>query len=311
MITIDLNELKDKLKPIIGVINSMEPIGNHKLQRHLVYKLSCGNKTYVIKLYYKKNKWNKEVGSLKIFANSEALIPKIVDYGVFDNGVEWLICNFIEGDLLNHVYDKMSLDNLKEIYYDMGRQLGIIHHHKEVEFWGSMDEDGNDIKGFNSYREYFEDLMNEILLMLYSSEHQKVELLKESEIKLKSMYSILDEVNKPTLCHNDFEPRNMLVSKIDDKYCLKAIIDFEQCIAIDIDEELVHFYLPLMKKDEILADNFKLGYEEFGFINLERLNSKKDLYSLRKGLGICSWAKDVSYDYYLQGIKILEETMNR
>ena len=279
MITIDLNRLKEKLKPVIGVIDSIEPIGNHELERHLVYKISCSNKTYVIKLYYKKNKWNKEVGSLKLLANSDALIPKVLDYGVFDNGIEWLIYDFIEGELLSQVYEKLSLDNLKEIYYDMGRQLGIIHHHREVDFWGTMDEDCKDIKGCTSYREYFEDSINEILLMLYSSEHQKLGLLKESEIRLKSMYSILDEVNKPTLCHNDFEPSNILVSKIDDKYCLKAIIDFEQCIAIDIDEE-------------------------FGVINLEGLNSKKDLYNLRKGLGICSWAKEPAYDYYLQFVYI-------
>jgi thiamine kinase-like enzyme len=41
------------------------------------------------------------------------------------------------------------------------------------------------------------------------------------------MYSILEEVNKPTLRHNDFYPRNILVSKTDDKYHLKAIIDLE------------------------------------------------------------------------------------
>lgn len=311
MITIELNELKEKLKPIIGIVDSIEPIGNHDLERHLVYKVSCNNKNYVIKLYYKRNRWNREVASLKCFGNSGALIPQIVDYGVFDNGIEWLIYSFIEGELLSQVEENLSLDNLKDIYYDIGRQLGIIHHHKKVKFWGGMDKGGKGVKGFKTYREYFEDFTDEILLMLYSSEHQKVELFKEADLRVKSMYHILDDVNKPTLCHNDFEPRNILVSKVDDKYFLKAIIDFEQCIAIDRDEELVYFYLPLMENHKLLAENFKLGYEEFGVINLEVLNSKKDLYNLRKGLGICSWAKEVAYDYYLEGIKILEETMNR
>lgn len=52
MLTINLEELIHKLKLIIGRVDSIEPIGNHNLQRHLVYKLSCGNKKYVIKLYY-------------------------------------------------------------------------------------------------------------------------------------------------------------------------------------------------------------------------------------------------------------------
>lgn len=29
------------------------------------------------------------------------------------------------------------------------------------------------------------------------------------------------------------------------------------------------------------------------------------------GLGICAWTKEVNYEYYLEGIKILEETMDK
>lgn len=311
MLNIDLNELKDKLKPIIGIVDSIEPIGNHNLQRHLVYKLSCGSKKYVIKLYYKKNRWNREVASLKLFANTEGLVPKIVDYGIFDNGLEWLVYDFIEGELLTQVHEKLSLDNLKDIYYEMGRQLGIIHCHKEFDFFGSMDENGRSIQGFVTYRKYFEDLMNRILSELYSFERQNLTLLKEAENRLKSMYSILDEVSKATLCHNDFSPRNILVSEIDDKYYLKAIIDFEQSIPIDIDKELVQVYLPLIENDKVLAERFKSGYEEFGRINLSKLDLKRDFYNLHMGLGICAWAKEVNYEYYLEGIKILEETVNR
>lgn len=311
MLNIDLNELKDKLKPIIGIVDLIEPIGNHKLQRHLVYKLSSGNKIYVIKLYYKKNRWNREVACLKLFESTEVLTPQIFDYGVFDNGLEWLIYDFIEGELLSQVDEKLSLDNLKVIYYEMGRQLGIIHCHKEFDFFGSMNENGKSIQGFTTYRAYFEDLMNRILPELYSFEHQNLILLKEAENRLKSMYSLLDEVNKATLCHNDFGPRNILVKEIDGRYYLKAIIDFEQSVPIDIDKELIQIYLPLIEKDKVLAEHFKSGYEEFGSINLSKLSLKRDFYNLHIGLGICAWAKEVDYDYYLEGIKILEETMNR
>lgn len=90
--------------------------------------------------------------------------------------------------------------------------------------------------------------MNRILLVLYSFNHKDLELLKKSEIRLKSMYSILDEVNKPTLCHNDFYPRNILVSKTDDKYHLKAIIDLEQCMASDIDGISSSLFSPYGKR---------------------------------------------------------------
>ena len=311
MLTIDLDELKDKLKSIVEVIDSIEPIGNHNLKRHLVYKLLCGNKNYVIKLYYKKNRWNREVASLKILTNSDVLTPKIVDYGIFNNGLEWMIYDFVEGELLGHVSKDISLENLKQIYIDMGRQLGMIHNHKEFNFYGSMDENGQGIQDFCSYRSYFEDLVNRELPVLYSFEHQNLELIQQAESQLKSMYALLDEVDKPTLCHNDFGPRNILVSEKNGIFYLKAIIDFEQSTLIDIDKELVQVYFPLIESNGLLAESFKLGYEEYGDIDLGKLRLKKDFYNLYKGLGICAWAKEVDYDYYLEGIKLLEATMNR
>lgn len=308
-LTINLNELKDKLKPTIGGVDSIEAIGNHHLKRHLVYKLSCGDKKYVIKLYYKKNKWNREVASLKLFENSQLLAPKIMDYGIFDDGMEWLIYKFIEGQLLSDVYKNISSNNLKEIYFEMGRQLGMIHYQKEFKFYGSMDEYGNSIDGFTRYREYFEDLVDTMLSKLYSFEHENFELIKQAEKKLKSMYYILNEVDKPTLCHNDFCPRNTLVDEYNGQYYLKAIIDFEQCIPTNKDEELIQVYMPLIESNQALAGSFKLGYEELGKIDYSKLSLKKDFYNLRKGLEICSWSKEVDYSYYLKGIKLLEETM--
>lgn len=310
MLNIDLDELKDKLSPIIGDINSIEPIGNHNLKRHLVYKLSCGNKNYVIKLYYKKNRWNREVASLKIFTNSNVLTPKIIDYGIFENGLEWMICDFIEGQLLSHASKDIPLDNLKKIYRDMGRQLGMMHNHKEFNFYGGMNESGKSIQEFNTYRDYFEDLINRELPALYSFEHENLELIKQAENKLKSMYSLLDEVHKPTLCHNDFGPRNIIVSENNGIFYLKAIIDFEQSVSIDKDKELVQVYFPLIENNGELAESFKLGYEEYEDIDLSKLSLKKNFYNLHRGLGICAWAKEVDYDYYLEGIKLLEETMN-
>lgn len=311
MLNIDLDELKDKLSPIIGDIDSIKPIGNHNLKRHLVYKLSCGNKNYVIKLYYKKNRWNREVASLKIFTNSNVLTPKIIDYGIFKNGLEWMLCDFMEGQLLSRASKDILLDNLKQIYKDMGRQLGMVHNHKEFNFYGSMDEDGRSIQEFITYRDYFEDLINRDLPALYSFEHENLALIQEAENKLKSMYSLLDEVEKPTLCHNDFGPRNIIVGKNNGKFYLKAIIDFEQSTLIDKDKELVQVYLPLIEDNGELAESFKLGYEEYEDIDLSKLSLKKDFYNLHRGLGICAWAKDVDYNYYLEGVRLLEETMNR
>lgn len=309
MFSINLDELKSKIEPIIGNIDSIQPIGNHELKRHLVYKLLCGNQKYVIKLYFRKNRWNREVFCYKHFEDTEVLVPRIVDYGIFDNGTEWLIYEYIEGVLLNHVIEKLRVNSLKEIYFDIGRQLSIIHHHKRFDFFGSMNKKGESIKGFTTYRAYFEALTSRMLTSLHTFNHDNNLLIEQSEIQLKAMYNLLDNVDKANLCHNDFGTRNILVNDSNGKYHLKAIIDFERCVPSDRDKELIYFYLPLREKNIQLANSFRLGYEEYGYIHLDMLYKKKNFYNLYEGLEICSWAKEVAYDYYLKGIEILEDTM--
>ncbi|WP_195837897.1 hypothetical protein [Tissierella pigra] len=41
------------------------------------------------------------------------------------------------------------------------------------------------------------------------------------------------------------------------------------------------------------------------------MNLKKDFYNLHIGLEICAWAKEVNYEYYLEGIKVLKGTVDK
>lgn len=54
-----------------------------------------------------------------------------------------------------------------------------------------------------------------------------------------------------------------------------------------------------------------MGYEKYGTIDFARLYAKEAFYKLADGLSICSWAKEVAYEYYLSGVKTLEEVMAR
>ncbi|MEJ6951367.1 aminoglycoside phosphotransferase family protein [Natronospora cellulosivora (SeqCode)] len=306
MIQISLNEIKSRAKSIVGSVDSIKAIGNHHLKRHLVYKLKCANKNYVLKLYHKKNRWNREVACLKFFADSNILAPEILDYGIFDDGIEWLVYEFIEGKILLDLLDRISLENWNEIYYEMGKQLGLIHGYKNFNFFGSMDEEGNSINNFSKYRDYFEQRINKVLVDLHTFKHDEPLLIRAAEAKLKSMYKIVDGVNEANLCHNDYDQRNIIAVGYNGKYHLTAVIDFEQCVPDDIDKELIYVYLPLLANNQHWAENFIAGYEEYGEINLERLYFKKDFYNLYKGIIICAWAKKVDYDYYLKGLEIIK-----
>ena len=94
--TMNLEQLKDSLRPVTGTISVFEPMGNHELERHLVYTIICEGGVYALKLYLKSDRWNREVANLRRFAGTDVLAPGIVDYGVFENGVEWLVSDFVE-----------------------------------------------------------------------------------------------------------------------------------------------------------------------------------------------------------------------
>lgn len=301
-------ELRDWLMPVVGSICAFEPIGNHELKRHLVYKLTCNERAYVLKLYYKKDRWNREVANLRRFAGTEVSAPRIAGYGVFGNGLEWLVYDYIEGVLFSGVDDKLAEDNRVAIYFEMGRQLGLIHQHK-CGFYGSMDENGNSIHGFMTFKAYFRNLVERTLTKLHGIEHDDPALINKAESTFLAMLDSYCEEPIATLCHNDFGPRNILLAKHAGEYYLKAIIDFEQSIPTDSDEELIAVYLPILERDRGLARSFRAGYELFGKIDLDRLIAKKNFYNLLHGLGICAWAKDVDYAYYLEGVRLLWKTV--
>ncbi len=301
-------ELRDWLMPVIGPICTFEPIGNHELKRHLVYKIISKERAYVLKLYYKKDRWNREVANLRRFAGTEVLAPRIVDYGVFESGLEWLLYDFIEGELLSRVDDTLPKDKREAIYFEMGRQLGLIHQY-ELDFFGSMDEDGRSVYGFKTFKAYFSHLAAKILTELHTVEHDHPLLMKEAESKFLAMLDAFDEEPVATLCHNDFGPRNILVSEGGGTYSLKAVIDFEQSVPTDKHEELIAVYLPMLERDKALASRFRAGYETSQIIDMDRLLAKRDFYSLFRGLGICSWSKEVNYTYYLEGVRLLRSQL--
>ena len=303
---VTFTQLRDWLTPLVGHISAFDPIGNHELKRHLVYKVSCQERVYVLKLYYKKDRWNREVANLRRFAGTEVLAPRMVDYGVFESGLEWLLYDFIEGDLLSRVDAGLALDNREAIYFEMGGQLGLIHQHK-LDFFGSMDENGHSISGFNTFKEYFSQLVAKILTELHTVEHDDPLLMREAESRFLSMLDAFDEEPEATLCHNDFGPRNILVSDTGGQYYLKAVIDFEQSVPTDRDEELISVYLPLLEQDKQLASRFRAGYEQYQTIDMERLLRKRTFYNLFRGLGICSWSKEVNYAYYTEGVRLLRQ----
>lgn len=303
------SELKQRFSAIGYKINELVAIGNHHLKRHLVYKVKINNSYYVLKLYYKKNRWCSEIGALKILKDSEVTVPSIVDYGFFGDGLEWVIIEYVEGCLLINIEENLSIENKIEIYFEMGRQLALIHSEGEFNNFGRISEDMKIKKPYNTFKELVLYDLDRYIEGIDKFVHEEYELMQLGISKLLELIDITETVSKPSLCNNDFGPRNIIVVKENNKYEIAAIIDLEQSSASDSDMELIQLYYNFLGKNELTSKSFLDGYCEVLNIDMSNFMIKRRFYELYKGLSIVSWSKEVDIDHYNEGIELIRKVV--
>lgn len=303
-----ISNMQNIIETIIDNVIEIKPIGNHELERHLVYLVETTEKKYVIKFYFVSNRWNREVAALKILNKSNVLVPNIIDYGKVDN-VEWILYEYVEGTILTKVHEEVPQCNLIDIYFEAGEQLGLIHSFKKFKYYGSLNEDLKFVKKYESFKDYFETEINRIFTNLKKFTHEEIKLINQAKKSLCDNLIKLDSIDQGYLCHNDFGPRNLIIDKEKDVYRLKCVIDFEQSVISDVDRELVLFYCKLLKENRTLSEAFRHGYEKHRVIDENKLFQKKAIYQLYRGLSICSWSKIVDKDHYNEGIEILKKVL--
>ncbi|EQB88021.1 aminoglycoside phosphotransferase [Clostridium punense] len=306
-----LNYTDEQVKDIVTEILKEEvhviPVGNHELKRHLVYVVESKGKIIgVFKLYYRKNRWNREVATLRFFQHRNIKAPTILNLGKLQDGTEWLFMSHIEGETLSKVKDEISEENLKEIYADIGKELGKIHSLETFDFFGDWDEYGNSIENIKNFSIYFEKRVGIIFKELFDQHLEEEQLHRKAGELLKTMLPILDEVKEAHLSNGDFGERNILVKKEAGLWKFSGLIDFEHCVPKDRDSEIINCYYSLLEENPNLAESFKNGYEQYMSFN-PNLEKKRALYEIYSGLDICSWAKIQAPDYYWEGIKILKK----
>ncbi|WP_157950065.1 aminoglycoside phosphotransferase family protein [Vallitalea okinawensis] len=302
-------EVHKKIQSIIGNVVEIKPIGNHDLKRHLVFLVETFEKSYVIKFYYVKNRWNREVAALKLLEDTDILVPHLVDYGKLDE-VEWILYEYVNGALLDTIQEEIPTSNLKDIYFKAGEQLGLLHSLKYFEHYGILNEDLEFKNSYHTFKSYFQNEVERIFTNLNKFTHEEIDLInKAKKTLMKTLEFLNDNDIQARLCHNDFGARNLIVSKDSGAYKLVCVIDFEHSVIADADRELVLFYYSLKDSNEPLWKAFERGYEGHLAINQDSIHDKKLLYRLYRGLSICSWSQNVDKDHYDEGIKILKETL--
>lgn len=300
---------KDIDKIVFNILNkkaTIKAIGNHELKRNLVYLLTDDyGASSVLKIYFRKNRRNREIASLNLLEKSSVKCPKIINYGYIKNDTEWLLSEHIEGEPFDKIIHNINTEDKLMIFEQMGEELGKLHSFKKFNFFGNWDECGNSIDNIYSYKEAFIKRAEITINNLLSRELPDKLLHKKSIESLKKMYDILDDVKNSRLCHNDFDGRNILINKKDNIWNLSSVIDFEQCLPWDKDFDLAILFHKYFLNNKEYKESFFKEYKKYYDMNTE-LDEKMICYLLFIGICICSWAYENANDYYIEGKKILE-----
>lgn len=300
---------KDIDKIVFNILNkkaTIKAIGNHELKRNLVYLLTDDyGASSVLKVYFRKNRRNREIASLRLLEKSSVKCPKLINYGYLKNDTEWMLSEYIEGEPFDKIIDKIDIENKLIIFEQMGEELGKLHSFKKFDFFGNWDEYCNSIDNICSYKEAFIKRAEVTINNLLSRELPDKSLHKKSIECLKKMYDILDDVKNSRLCHNDFDGRNILINKKYNIWNLSSVIDFEQCLPWDKDFDLAILFHKYFLNNKEYKKSFFKEYKKYYDMNTE-LDEKMICYLLFIGICICSWAYENANDYYIEGKKILE-----
>lgn len=279
---------KDIDKIVFNILNkkaTIKAIGNHELKRNLVYLLTDDyGYSSVLKVYFRKNRRNREIASLRLLEKSSVKCPRIINYGYLKNDTEWMLSEYIEGEPFDKIIHNINTEDKLMIFEQMGEELGKLHSFKKFDFFGNWDEYGNSIDNISSYKEAFIKRAEITICNLLSKELPDESLHKKSIETLRKMYDILDDVKNSRLCHNDFDGRNILINKNDNIWNLSSVIDFEQCLPWDKDFDLAILFHKYFLNNKEYKESFFKEYKKYYKMNT-KLDEKMICYLLF--IGIC------------------------
>ncbi|MGL4450877.1 MAG: phosphotransferase family protein [Sarcina sp.] len=191
----------------IELILRVEPIN-----KELIFDFEQNLMESEVLFYDECKKYNIQCSNVLKVDTSKSIIDR-----------DYMIVEFIKSKALIH-YDNKDED----VYEELGKLIKKVHEIKGEKFGRIRDvKYGN---GFELWSEFLESEMNEAL-----DKCLKLNLLDELEIRkyrevIGRYEEMLDEITDKSLVHADFWIGNVLVSKVDGKVKVAAIIDGDRAL---------------------------------------------------------------------------------
>lgn len=304
---VEMSEIIDIIHRVFKEdIVKIKPCGNHDLNRNLVYIVETQSQKVVIKFYSKKGKRIREIETLQMLPWSKLHVLAI---GISNDDKEWLIYNYIEGVMLDAVYQNLCEANKATLFFEIGTELGRLHSSKTFDYFGDWhDEKKSDV---SMYKAFVEADTNRIIKNIRIQELPHKEILLKAATIAEDAYHEIEHLKHGCLVHRDFDGRNIILKKdIDGFYRFQATLDFEKCVSFSPLYDVAGLYRKYFILEPHLVEHFFKGY----FKTMTWDDSYKgalrfQLY--RMGLDIGSWSLQVSEAYYNETIRFLSQLMEK
>ncbi len=284
---------------------TVEPIGNHELNRHLVYRVNGAERPMVLKIYYKENRRNREIAAHKYAELGSVCAPKLLDYGRLPDQREWMLYEFVEGTILEDLWPDLDEEDIVHAFRQIGDQLGKIHATATFDFFGDWNEFGEANERSGSFKECFIRRQESYVKTMREYELPEEQMLESAIALMRDLYVLVDDVQVSRVCHRDYDGRNILFVRRDGQLKLTGVIDFEQSTPYYVGADLVNLYRKYFIDAPELEEAFIQGYESHLPID-DQFKGLMDYLLLCLGIGICSWSYDDARPHYYEGIRILD-----
>lgn len=280
---------------------SIRECGNHDLNRNYVYQVMTENKNLIIKFYYKPNKRLREENALKHIKHSKL---KIVMMGETSEGTEWSIYNYIQGEMLETLFNSQTNYDAQNIFYEIGMDMGLLHSSKQFDYFGDwLSEKQSPVEQYQNF--IIKDTERIITNLGFLPEEDQL-ILNYAINSVREEYKHIRELRIGRLCHRDYDGRNIIVQKKSDgRYHLNGILDFEKCVVFNEHYDIIGLYRKyFINKPELIRPFFD-GYTQYMDVD-SSFNNEFRFNLFRMGLDLCSWSKRVSDSFYNEVFEYLK-----
>lgn len=301
----------DVLKDLTQIVSELSkerimhvvPCGNHELNRNYVFRIELETKQIIVKFFYKPFKSTRELETVPLFESANAL--KILGYGKLKAGYDWIAYNFLDGILLDQLLPNLSELIQSRIFEKIGKKTAELHQLKSYHYFGDwIATKQSDLDAYASFMIQDTERMIDNLKIQGLERNPVVEAAINS---VRTEYKNIRSLSVGRLCHRDLDGRNILIDINKDQI---HFLDFEKCVVFNHYFDIVGFYRRYFLAKPHLLNAFMLGYETI--VKLDPDFNKELRFNLyRIGIDICSWARYVSDQYFLETLAYLEDLLEK